>query len=191
MEWMFLVTAYNRVRVESRVLQVLDQHLVSLRSFAAMRMGNEIRITFLADVEQGAALRTRELLAKLQDVQCVDCFATSDGACQTLAVFKVLCDHESRLPLLQIISSLEAQVLALRADYVAFQFVGSPQDIEGLHASLLPYGLVESVSLASTALRKQVTAPAATRPAVPRMATVEPMKTSRALESKELRHATV
>jgi acetolactate synthase small subunit len=163
-------------------LQVLDQHLVSLRSFAAMRMGNEIRITFLVDVEQGAALRTRELLAKLQDIQCVDCFAASDGICQTLAVFKVLCDHESRLPLLQIISSLNAQVLAIRADFVAFQLVGSPQDIEGLHASLLPYGLVEAVSVASTALRKQVTAPVATKPATPRMATVEPMKASRTLE---------
>lgn len=191
MEWMFLITAYNRVRVESRVLQVLDQHLVSLRSFAAMRMGNEIRITFLADVEQGAALRTRELLAKLQDVQYVDCFATSDGICQTLAVFKVLCDHESRLPLLQVISSLNAQVLAIRADFVAFQLVGSPQDIEGLHASLLPYGLVEAVSLASTALRKQAAAPVAGKPPAPRIATVEPIKTSHTLESRELRHATV
>ena len=46
-----------------------------------------------------------------------------------------------------------AQVVAVRPDWVAFQIIGSPQDIEGLRASLLPYGLVEAISAASTAVR--------------------------------------
>jgi hypothetical protein len=48
-----------------------------------------------------------------------------------------------------------AQVIAVRPDWVAFQIIGSPQDIEGLRASLLPYGLVEALSAASTAVRNQ------------------------------------
>jgi hypothetical protein len=31
--------------------------------------------------------------------------------------------------------------------------IGSPHDIEGLRASLLPYGVVEAISAASTAVR--------------------------------------
>ena len=86
-------------------------------------------------------------------MQSIDSFACQDGFCRTLALFRVLCDQESRLPLLQVISSMGAQVVAVRPDWVAFQVIGSPQDIEGLRASLLPYGLVEALSAASTAVR--------------------------------------
>jgi acetolactate synthase small subunit len=154
MEWMFLVTANNRVRVESRILQVLDHHMVAVQSFASMRIGNQVRISFTAAVDEASAIRTGDLLRKLQDVQSVDSFAGQDGLCRTLALFKVLCDHESRLALLQIVSSLGAQVVAVRPDWVTFQIIGTLQDIEGLHASLLSYGLVEAMSVASAIVRQ-------------------------------------
>ncbi|HTU49967.1 MAG TPA: hypothetical protein VMF56_05190 [Acidobacteriaceae bacterium] len=153
MERMFLITASNRVRVESRILQVLDHHAVPVESFSSMRLGDEVRVTFMAELDENAAQRTCDMLCRLQDVQSIDCFARQDGFCRTLAMFRILCDQESRLPLLQVISSMGAQVVAVRPDWVAFQIIGSPQDIEGLRASLLPYGLVEAISAASTAVR--------------------------------------
>lgn len=155
MEWMFVITAYNRARVESRILQVLDHHMISVQSFASMRVGAELRVNFIADIDRASAIRTADLLRKLQDVQCVDSFANQDGLCRTLALFKVLCDQESRLPLLQVVSSLGAAVVAVRPEWVAFQVVGTLQDIQGLHASLLPYGLVEAMSVASAVVRKE------------------------------------
>ncbi len=107
----------------------------------------------MAELDDEAAQRTCDMLRRLQDVQSIDCFAYQDGFCRTLAMFRILCDQESRLPLLQVISSMGAQVVAVRPDWVAFQIIGSPQDIEGLRASLLPYGLVEAISAASIAVR--------------------------------------
>lgn len=153
MERMFLLTASNRERVESRILQVLDHHMVAVQSFSSMRIGDETHVTFMATLDEPSARRTCNLLCKLQDVQSIDSFACPDGFCRTLALFRVLCDQDSRLPLLQVISSMGAQVVAVRPDWVVFQVIGSLQDIEGLRASLLPYGLVEAISAASTAVR--------------------------------------
>lgn len=153
MERMFLITASNRARVESRILQSLDHHMVPVQSFSSLRIGDETHVTFMATLDEDSALRTCNLLRRLHDVQSIDSFACQDGFCRTLALFRVLCDQESRLPLLQVISSMGAQVVAVRPDWVAFQVIGSPQDIEGLRASLLPYGLVEALSAASTAVR--------------------------------------
>jgi acetolactate synthase-1/3 small subunit len=153
MERMFLITASNRVRVESRILQVLDHHAVPVQSFSSMRIGDETRVTFMAELDEEAARRTCDLLRRLHDVQTIDNFAYQDGFRRTLALFRVLCDQDSRLPLLQVISSMGAQVIAVRPDWVAFQIIGSPEDIEGLRAGLLSYGLVEAISAASTAVR--------------------------------------
>ena len=150
---MFLITASNRVRLESRILQVLDHHMVPVQSFSSMRIGDQTRVTLMAELDEDGARRTCDMLRRLHDIQSIDCFVYQDGFCRTLAMFRVLCDQESRLPLLQVISSMGAQVIAVRPGWVAFQVSGSPQDIEGLRASLLPYGLVEAISAASTAVR--------------------------------------
>jgi acetolactate synthase-1/3 small subunit len=153
MERMFLITASNRLRVESRILQVLDHHAVPVESFSSLRLGEEARVTFMANLDEDVARRTCDMLRRLQDVHSIDCFAYQDGFCRTLAMFRILCDQESRLPLLQVISSMGAQVVAVRPDWVAFQVIGSARDIEGLRASLLPYGVVEAISAAATAVR--------------------------------------
>jgi acetolactate synthase small subunit len=155
MEWMFLITACNRARVESRIFQVLDHHMITALSFSSTRAGSETRVSFTAEMDRAGAVRTSDLLRKLADVQFVDSFSNNDGLCRTLALFKVLCDQESRLPLLQVISSLGAQVVSIRPEWVAFQIIGTMQDIEGLRESLLPYGLVEAISIASAIVRKE------------------------------------
>lgn len=179
MERMFLITASNRVRLESRILQVLDHHMVPLQSFSSMRIGDQTSVTFMAELDDDSARRTCDMLRRLHDVQSIDSFAYQDGFCRTLALFRVLCDQESRLPLLQVISSMGAQVIAVRPDWVAFQVIGSPQDIEGLRASLLPYGLVEAISAASTAVRNHASQQAEKKadPPIAAAATVRSLST--------------
>lgn len=156
MEWMFILTAFNRPRVESRLLQVLDSHAIVLQSFSAIRSGGELHVSFLSPLDRAAALRTAHLLRKLHDVQSIDVFESANGLCRTLALFRVLCDQESRLPLLQVIGSLDAKVVvAIRPDSVTFQIVGTLADIESLRSSLMPYGIVEAMSVASAIVRKQ------------------------------------
>ena len=77
MERMFLITASNRLRVESRILQVLDHHAVPVESFSSLRLGEEARVTFMAKLEEDAARRTCDMLRRLQDVHSIDCFALS------------------------------------------------------------------------------------------------------------------
>lgn len=159
MEWMFLISTNRRERVESRILQVLDHHMVPMRSFSSARIGAEIRISFIVETDEANALRTAHLLRKARDVQKVEVFAADNALCRTVALFKVLCDQESRLPLLQVVSSLGAQVIAVRPDSVTFEILGSLPDIHGLRESLLPYGVVENISAATVAVRREVATP--------------------------------
>ena len=167
MERMFLITASNRVRVESRILQVLDHHMVPVRSFSSMRIGDETRVTFMATLDEANAQRTCDLLRRLHDIQSIDSFAYQDGFCRTLALFRVLCDQGSRLPLLQVVSSMGAQVVAVRPEWIAFQMIASMQEIDTVRTRLLPYGEVEALSAASTAVRNHESQRAAEDRAAP------------------------
>jgi len=156
MEWMFLVATSRRDRVESRILQVLDHHMVPMRSFSSARIGAEIRISFIADADEASARRTGDLLRKARDVQTVEVFAAGEALCRTVALFKVFCDQDSRLPLLQVVSSLGAQVVTVRPSSVTFEILGALPDIHGLRESLLPYGVVENISVATIMARRDV-----------------------------------
>ncbi|MGO8718538.1 MAG: hypothetical protein ACLQMO_04880 [Acidobacteriaceae bacterium] len=191
MERMFLLTASNRERVEARILQVLDHHMVVVQSFSSMRVGGETHVTFMAALDEPSARRTCDLLRRLQDVQSIDSFAYQDGFCRTLALFRMLCDQDSRLPLLQVISSMGAQVVAVRPGWIVFQAIGSPQDIEGLRASLLPYGLVEAISAASTAVRNQASQKAVEAVRMPTAGEPKARKISVGRQSSSLYETTV
>ena len=68
MERMFLITASNRARVESRILQSLDHHMVPVQSFSSMRIGDETRVTFMADARRGQ--RAAHLQPSAQAARC-------------------------------------------------------------------------------------------------------------------------
>jgi acetolactate synthase small subunit len=155
MEWTFLITAHRRARVDSRILQSLENHRIPLESYASARVGDELRISFVAETDAAGAVRTADLLRRVHDIQSVDWFPREHGVSQTLALFKVLCDQESRLPLLQVLSSVGAQVMAVRPEFVTFQIIAAETDIHGLRESLLPYGVVESISAATAMVRKE------------------------------------
>lgn len=162
MEWIFLITAARRERVDSRILQSLENHRVPLTSYSSARVGDELRISFIVECGEAGAVRTADLLRRVHDIHSMEWFPREQGASQTLALFKVLCDQESRLPLLQVISSLGAQVMSVRPEFLTFQILAATHDIHGLRESLLPYCVVESISVATAMVRKETAAAART-----------------------------
>lgn len=153
MERVFSIKALNRIRVESRILQVLDHHAVSIESFSSTRIGDERHIAFMSDLDDQNALRTCDLLRRLQDVQSIDSFPCHDGICRTMTLLRISCDEESRLPMLQTAASLGAKVVAAERNWIALQAIGSVKEIDALRDRLLPHGSVETISAASAAVR--------------------------------------
>ena len=146
MQWMLLLKSAYRPRVESTILQVLDQFMVDMESFSSMRMAHDLWITLVFRTEQVQTERIRGRLGKLQDIKHIQIYRGEQAIVQTTAVIKIWCDQESRLPILQVLSSIEAHVLAMTSFWMAFEIRGSLDRLNALHDVLYP----ESFSAASS-----------------------------------------
>jgi acetolactate synthase small subunit len=149
MQWMLLLKSAYRPRVESTILQVLDHFTVDMESFSSMRMAHDLWITLVFRTEQVQAERIRGRLGKLQDIKNLQIYRGEQAILQTNAVIKIWYDQESRLPILQLLSSIEAHVLAMTSFWMAFQISGPLDRLNALHDVLYPYGIIESFSAAS------------------------------------------
>jgi acetolactate synthase small subunit len=145
---MLLLKSAYRPRVESTILQVLDQFMVDVESFSSMRMAHDLWITLVFRTEQGHAERIRGRLGKLQEIKHIQIYRGEQAIVQTTAVIKIWCEQESRLPILQVLSSIEAQVLAMTSFWMAFEINGPLDRLSALHDVLYPYR-IESFSAAS------------------------------------------
>jgi acetolactate synthase regulatory subunit len=71
MTWKFHVHATEQRRLFSRILQILESQMVSIRSFAGEASSGRVRITFVVSSEEDRAYRIEALLHKLEDVSSV------------------------------------------------------------------------------------------------------------------------
>ncbi len=71
MTWKFHVHATEQRRLFSRILQILENQMVDIRSFAGEANEAEVRITFVVSSEQDKAYRIEALLHRLEDVRNV------------------------------------------------------------------------------------------------------------------------
>jgi acetolactate synthase small subunit len=149
MQWMLLLKSAYQPRAESRVLQVLDHFMVDMESFSSMRMAHDLWITLVFRTEQVQAERIRGRLGKLQCIKRLQMYRSEQAILQTTAVVKIWCDQESRLPILQVLSSIEANVLAMTSFWMAFEVSGPVDRLSVLNDILCPYGIIESFSAAS------------------------------------------
>ena len=149
MQWMLLLKSAYQPRVESRILQVLDHFIVEIESFSSMRMAHDLWITLVFRTEQIQAERIRGRLGKLQNIKRLQMYRGEQAILQTTAVIKIWCDQESRLPILQVLSSIEAHVLAMTSFWMAFEVSGPAERLSVLNDVLCPYGIIESFSVAS------------------------------------------
>jgi acetolactate synthase small subunit len=65
---------------------------------------------------------------------------------RSIALFRILCDMTGRSEILQFITAINARAVMVRPLWVAFEMVGTPQEIEGVYQSALAYGIVDIVS---------------------------------------------
>lgn len=149
MQWMLLLKSAYRPRVESRVLQVLDHFMADVESFSSMRMAHDLWIALVFRTETAQAERIRGWLGKLQDIKRLQMYRGEQAILQTTAVIRIWCDQESRLPILQVLSSIEAHVLVMTSFWMAFEISGPIDRLNVLNDVLCPYGIIESFSVAT------------------------------------------
>jgi len=68
MTWKFHVHATEQRRLYSRILQILESQMVSIRSFAGEANDAEVCVTFVVSSEQDKAYRIEALLHRLEDI---------------------------------------------------------------------------------------------------------------------------
>ena len=71
MTWKFHVHAIEQRRLFSRILQILESQMVSIRSFSGEAKDGGVRVSFVVMTEQQKAFRIQGLLQRLQDVHSV------------------------------------------------------------------------------------------------------------------------
>jgi hypothetical protein len=77
MTWKFHVYATEQRRLFSRILQVLESQMVSIRSFTGEADHTGIYVTFVASSEQDKAHRIEALLHRLEDVRRISVITLS------------------------------------------------------------------------------------------------------------------
>jgi len=71
MTWKFHVHASKQRRLFSRILQILESQMVSIRSFAAEATSAGTYVIFVVSSEEDKAYRLEALLHRLEDVRSV------------------------------------------------------------------------------------------------------------------------
>jgi hypothetical protein len=61
------------------------------------------------------------------------------------ALFRLRCDISARDEVLHFISALDARLLMIRPLWVAFEVVGTSNEVEGIYQSALGYGLLDQM----------------------------------------------
>jgi acetolactate synthase small subunit len=148
MQWMLLLRTAYQPKVESRILQVLESHIVEMESFSSMRSAHDIWITLVVQAQESQAARLRGGLERLQDIKRLQMFCGEKATSRTTAVVKIWCDQESRLPIPQVLTSIEVHMLSTTPLWMVFEVNGRSDRLEGLYDVLSRYGNIESFSVA-------------------------------------------
>lgn len=133
-------------RMEARVMQVLDRLQATLVSLSSVKLDGHIFMSGVIDADEMQADRVERLMRKIHGMESAKAVPETATVKRTIALFRILCDMTERAEVLQFVSALNARAIMVRPLWVAFQVVGSPQEIEGVYQSALAYGIVDIVS---------------------------------------------
>jgi acetolactate synthase small subunit len=133
-------------RMESRVMQVLDRLQATVVTLSSTRIDERIFMSGAMEAEEKQATRIESLLRKIQGMESVKVVPETAAIERSIALFRILCDMTGRSEILQFITAINARAVMVRPLWVAFEMVGTPQEIEGVYQSALAYGIVDIVS---------------------------------------------
>lgn len=146
MRWCFWTQMEDLGRMEARVMQALDRLQATIVSFSSIRLDGHIFLSGVIEAEETHANRVEGLMRRIHGMESVKALPETAAVTRTIALFRILCDMTCRAEVLQFITALDARALMVRPLWVAFQVVGTPQEIEGIYQSALAYGIVDIVS---------------------------------------------
>jgi acetolactate synthase small subunit len=139
---MYLLTADDRPRVQSRILQVFDNQLICVDSFVSVRLGKEVYMRIFADTGDCDGMRLEALLNRLEDVQTISAVEAGTKGKNT-ALFTVACPQREQPSLLDTLAALGAVVVLVTPTHIAFETAGSDEQNAGLIETLSHHWLVE------------------------------------------------
>jgi acetolactate synthase small subunit len=146
MRWCFWTQMEDLGRMEARVIQVLDRLQATIVSISSVRLDGHIFLSGVMDADETHGDRVERLMRKIHGMESAKAVPEIVAVQRTIALFRILCDMSERAEVLQFITALNARAIMVRPLWVAFQVVGSPQEIEGVYQSALAYGIVDIVS---------------------------------------------
>jgi acetolactate synthase small subunit len=146
MRWCFWTQMEDLGRMEARVMQVLDRIQAAVVTLSSVRLDDQIFLSGVIDAEEKQANRIEALVRKIQGMFSVKVLAETDTTQRMIALFRILCDITDRAEILQFISAVNARAIMVRPLWVAFEVVGTPEEIEGVYQSAVGYGIVDIVS---------------------------------------------
>jgi acetolactate synthase small subunit len=146
MRWCFWTQMEDSGRMEARVMQVLDRLQAVIVTLSSVRLDDRIFLSCVIDAEERQAGLIEALLRKIHGMSSVKVLAEMDTMQRMIALFRILCDITDRAEILQFIGAINARAIMVRPMWVAFEMVGTPQEIEGVYQSAVGYGIVYVVS---------------------------------------------
>lgn len=146
MRWCFWTQMEDLGRMEARVMQVLDRLRATIVTLSSTKLDDHIFLSGVMEAEEKQACRIESLLRKIHGMESARVAPETAALQRMIGLFRILCDMTDRAEVLHFITALNARAVMVRPLWVAFEVVGSPQEIEGVYQSALPYGIVGVVS---------------------------------------------
>ena len=146
MRWCFVLQCEDQVRMQSRVLQVVDSQQLAVNFYSATRLQGDLFVNFVVEADERQAYRIESLLYKIHGMGSIERKTDTGTMPRVAALLRVRCDIGKRDELLDFIGAFNARVLMVRPLWLCFEIVGTPAEVEDVYQSCLGYGVVDQVS---------------------------------------------
>lgn len=127
-------------------MQVLDRLQATVVAMSSAKFDGHIFLSCVIDAEERRADLIDRLLRKIHGMISVKVLTEANTTQRMIALFRILCDITDRAEVLQFVHAVNARAIMVRPMWVAFEMVGTPQEIEGVYQSAAGYGIVDVVS---------------------------------------------
>ena len=145
MTWQYRIIALDRPRVQSRVMQVFDHQLITIKHLTSLQLGSEILMHCSVVVEESKGARMKALLLRLQEVRSVSATCGAEQATTAATICRANCNRSGQQSLLPALASLNAVILGLDATGLEFEIVGSEAERAEIYDLLKGYWAIERV----------------------------------------------
>jgi len=112
------------------------------------------RMTFQVEADRDMALRIEANLYKMVNVLSIEDLTEAQRVVRDLALIKVLIAPERRREVLDLVQIFRARAVDVSPETMTVEVTGDQGKIEGLVASLRPFGIVEMVQSGTVAMSR-------------------------------------